>query len=353
MTQVTKTLSLRIKDKHAKALIAMSCDVNMVWNYINELSYTHTKRTGKFFSGYDIQKYTKGATKDGLNINAATVQMVGHEYATRRKQFNKIKLKWRKSFGTRKSLGWIPFRHDCVSYKNGQVNYCGLKINLWDSYGLSNYELGTGSFSEDSRGRWYFNTTVKVNVKKSCATKSVGIDLGLKECAVTSDGVRLEGRNYRKLEESLGKAQRANKKDLVRAIHAKIKNRRKDELHKFSTMLVNKYGAVFVGNVSSSKLLKTKMAKSTLDAGWSSLKTMLEYKSRQAGVVFEEVNEAYSTQTCSSCGEISPNSPKGMSGLGIREWKCDCGAVHDRDINGAKNILAAGHCRLAGGIPCI
>ena len=95
------------------------------------------------------------------------------------------------------------------------------------------------------------------------------------------------------------------------------------------------------------------MAKSTLDAGWSSLKTMLEYKSRQAGVIFEEVNEAYSTQTCSSCGEISPNSPKGMSGLGIREWCCGCGSVHDRDINGAKNILAMGHHRLAVGIPVL
>mgnify|MGYP003459577979 CR=1 FL=1 len=108
-----------------------------------------------------------------------------------------------------------------------------------------------------------------------------------------------------------------------------------------------------IGNINSKALAKTKMAKSTLDAGWSSLKTMLEYKSRQAGVMYEEVNEAYSTQTCSSCGEISPNSPKGMSGLGIRGWQCGCGAVHDRDINGAKNILAMGHHRLAVGIPAV
>lgn len=99
-------------------------------------------------------------------------------------------------------------------------------------------------------------------------------------------------------------------------------------------------GAIFVGNVSSEKLVKTKMAKSTLDAGWSMFKTMLEYKSHQAGVVFEEVNESYSTQTCSQCGSIE--GPKGLSGLGVREWTCDCGAVHDRDTNAAKNILAKG-----------
>ena len=139
-------------------------------------------------------------------------------------------------------------------------------------------------------------------------------------------------------------AQRANKKSLIKALHAKIKNRRKDELHKFSTMLTQHYGAIFVGNVSSSKLIKTKMAKSTLDAGWSSLKTMLEYKSDHAGVMYEEVNESYTTQTCSSCGEKPPSRPKGIAGLGIREWVCsDCGTVHDRDVNAAKNILALGH----------
>ena len=109
-----------------------------------------------------------------------------------------------------------------------------------------------------------------------------------------------------------------------------------------------------MGDVSSQKLVKTKMAKSTLDAGWSMLKTMLEYKSQQAGVVFEVVNESYTTQTCSCCGNIPASSPKGRAGLRIREWTCsDCGSVHDRDTNAARNILAAGHRRLAVGIPTL
>ncbi len=171
---------------------------------------------------------------------------------------------------------------------------------------------------------------------------------------MTSDGHRLIGRNYRRLEQKLGIAQCANKKQLVKALHAKIKNRRKDELHKFSTMLTKEYGAIFVGNVSSSKLIKTKMAKFTLDAGWSSLKTILEYKSDCAGVVYEEVDEHLTTQTCSCCGNVPPSSPKGGTGLGIREWICsDCGSINDRDQNAAKNILARGHARLAGGIPTL
>jgi transposase len=94
------------------------------------------------------------------------------------------------------------------------------------------------------------------------------------------------------------------------------------------------------------------MAKSVLDAGWHMLKTMLEYKCDHAGVVFQEIDERYTTQACSCCGCISTNSPKGRAGLRIREWSCTgCGAKHDRDINASKNILASGLRGLAGGIP--
>lgn len=73
-----------------------------------------------------------------------------------------------------------------------------------------------------------------------------------------------------------------------------------------------------------------------------------------AGIVFKEVNESYTTQACSCCGCISDSSPKGRSGLRKREWTCDsCGEHHDRDINAAKNILAVGHGRLAEGIPTL
>jgi transposase len=96
------------------------------------------------------------------------------------------------------------------------------------------------------------------------------------------------------------------------------------------------------------------MAKSVLDAGWFMLKTQLEYKSIATQGVFIEVNESYTTQTCSCCGLISQSSPKGRAGLRIREWTCaECGTTHDRDMNAAKNILALGYKRLAVGIPLL
>lgn len=352
-----KTLRVRIKDKHAKALDALARDVNLVWNYCNELSYKHTQKTGKFFSSYDLQKYTAGATKAGLTINSASVQMIGAELVARRKQFKKIKLRWRVSRGARKSLGWIPFRHDCIAYRNGQLHYAGHSFGLWDSYDLKNYDLGSGSFSQDARGRWYANLCAEPKQKPMhqmpLFPDAVGIDLGLKDFAASSDGVTLEAQQfYRATEEKLAIAQRANKLARVKAIHAKIANRRKDWHHKLSTDLMTSYGAIFVGNVNASALAKTNQAKSVLDAGWSAFRTMLQYKCDGAGVWFEEVNEAYSTQTCSCCKKRT--GPKGREGLRMREWVCsECGTSHDRDRNAALNILAAGHGRLAGGIPAL
>ena len=117
-------------------------------------------------------------------------------------------------------------------------------------------------------------------------------------------------------------------------------------------MLVKNNAMIVIGNLSASKLVKTKMAKSVLDAGFSAFKTMLRYKCQQARVLFKEVNESYTTRTCSFC--CGDTGPRGISGLGIREWQCmECGTLHDRDINSAKNILALGHERLAVGIPVL
>jgi IS605 OrfB family transposase len=180
----------------------------------------------------------------------------------------------------------------------------------------------------------------------------LGIDLGLKELASFSDGrpsIQAE-KFYRGLEPALAVAQRARKKGRTRALHAKVANRRRDFLHKLSSSLVKECSRIFVGDVNAAALAQTRLAKSVLDAGWSSFRTMLQYKCADAGVWFEMVSERYSTQTCSSCR--ARTGPKGVAGLGMRGWVCvTCGAVHDRDVNAARNILAAGHGRPAEGIP--
>ena len=348
-----KTLKLRIKDKHCKVLDQLASEVNFVWNYVNDLSFKHLKRTGEFFSSYDIAKYTKGASKE-CNLHSQTIQAVTEELVIRKKQFKKSKLKWRVSNkkSARRSLGWIPFKKVAIKYADGYVQYGKQKFKLWDSYGISKYSVRTGSFVEDSRGRWYVCLVVNSPKKQaSKAAKAIGIDLGLKDVATCSDGTVISNpKFYRQYESKLSIAQRAKNKKRVRAIHAKIKNCRKDHLHKASSMLVEKNALIVVGNLSAEKLVKTRLAKSVLDAGFSAFKTMLKYKCENAGVLFEEVNESYTTLTCSYCA--GDTGPRGFAGLGIREWECrDCGTVHDRDINSALNILALGHKRLAGENP--
>lgn len=153
----------------------MARSVNFVWNYVNELSHRSIKEQGVFLSAYDLQKYTQGANKE-LGLHSHAVQKVGAEYVTRRQQFKKNRLNWRKSSGTRPSLGWIPINTGMAQWKNGQVFHNGHYFKVWDSYGLAQYRFKTASFSEDARGRWYFNVVVEMDANIPSGQDKIGID---------------------------------------------------------------------------------------------------------------------------------------------------------------------------------
>ncbi|WP_404295140.1 RNA-guided endonuclease InsQ/TnpB family protein (plasmid) [Microvirga sp. RSM25] len=200
----------------------------------------------------------------------------------------------------------------------------------------------SGNFSQDARGRWSCNIVCEIERQTTNRTHVVGIDLGHKTAAQCSDGPELpQAQFYRDLEAKLAEAQRRDRTRQVQTIHAKIANRKKDALHKFSRAVVNRSGAVFVGNISSTWQIASGAAKATHDVSWSMLRNLLEYKSDHAGVAFAQVNEAFTTQACSECFALS--GPHGREGLAVRQWVCsDCGAVHDRDQNAALNIARLG-----------
>lgn len=340
---IITTYQFRLKDSSTSWLNKAARSVNFVWNYCNETSFNAIRNNNHFLSGFDLNKLTSGVAKE-LGLHSQSVQSVCEEYFKKRKQFKKRKLKWR----SKKSLGWIPFKSSGIKIINDSIKYAGNKVRFWKSREIEG-KIKCGSFSQDARGRWYINITCEVeNNLDQAKENAIGIDLGLKDLATTSDGKKFAAnRYYRKYERLLGLAQKDNKKKRVKAIHAKISNSRKDTNHKISHELARDNNLIVVGNVSSSKLVKTKMAKSVLDAGWSQLKNFLEYKAiRRQGKVIE-VSEYLTTQTCSSCGIVPNSAPKGVKGLGIREWVCSCGTLHDRDINAALNILRIGHDSLA------
>jgi putative transposase len=108
-------------------------------------------------------------------------------------------------------------------------------------------------------------------------------------------------------------------------------------------MIVQSYQSIFIGDVSSLKLAKTRMAKSVLDASWGMLKTQIQYKGQQAGRSVFIVNEKNTTRTCSSCRALT--GPSGLDMLIVRTWICsECGGAHDRAVNAARNILSVGRC---------
>lgn len=162
------------------------------------------------------------------------------------------------------SLGWISFRARAFQYKAGQIVFAGQRLGLWVSHGLVAHGLRSGKFSENSRGRWCLDVVMQMpeltGLRLPVSPASTGIDLGLKDVATTSTAPR---------------------------------------------------SAVSAGTRCTSSTRS--MAKSTLDARWAMPRAMLEYKSQQAGIVLEVVNESYATQIGSSCGSLPASSPKGMA----------------------------------------
>ena len=221
---ILKTLKVRLKDKHATLLKQWAFECNQVWNEANaitaDFSYVPVPEVGfirNHFSAFDLAKSQAAFRKArGFTIHSQTVQEVTEAHAKARKQFKKDKLRWRVSGGSRRSLGWIPFKSGAAVWKHGQVRYNGHFFKVWDSYKFAQYTFRSGSFTEDARGRWYFNVVVQVQATELSGKGAVGIDLGLKDTATCSNGLKLESKQfYRKAEKQLGMAQRTKQQRLA------------------------------------------------------------------------------------------------------------------------------------------
>lgn len=347
---LTYKYRVRVKDRTARKVLARhGSAVNMVWNYCAafqrdvESRYRAGAAKRRWPSTFDLHKLTAGTSTE-LGISATSINEVCRFFVTAR-NMRRGSPRFRSSSGPRRSLGWVPFKIEDRRIEGNSVVYRGHKFRL---FGTKRRPIPaatkTGSFNEDACGHWWFNILVEVPDQLPVSEHEIGIDLGLKTLATCSDGRTVPAlRHYRAHEKALAVAQRANNRQRVKAIHARIANCRKDQLHKASTDLVRTSRRIVVGNVSPSKLAKTKMAKSVLDSGWSSFRAMLKYKAIMHGVEYIEIDEAFTSQVCSACGTLPASRPKGIADLGIRRWECsDCGAVHDRDVNAAINILIAG-----------
>lgn len=215
-------------------------------------------------------------------------------------------------------------------------------------------KVTTVTVSKDAAGRYFVSLLCDDAVlQKPAASEKIGIDLGLTSFAVLSTGEKIAAPNvFRKNEAKLAKLQRrmakkqrgsrnrAKAKLKVARLHARITDARRDFLHKLSTRLINENQVIAVETLAVSNMKRNGcLAKSISDASWSEFVRQLEYKAHWYGRTLIGIDRWYpSSKRCSDCGHTVSKLP-----LSVREWACpECGTIHDRDANAARNILAAG-----------
>ncbi|WP_345694861.1 RNA-guided endonuclease TnpB family protein [Kitasatospora terrestris] len=211
----------------------------------------------------------------------------------------------------------------------------------------------TVTVSQDSAGRWFVSLLCEDRpAMPAPVNPAVGIDAGITGLVTLSTGEKINNPKHERADrEQLAKAQRelarkakgsANRDKArlkVARVHARIADRRRDFLHKLTTRLIRENQTVVIEDLTVRNMLKNRtLSRAISDASWTELRSMLEYKAQWYGREVITVDRWFpSSKLCSACGTLQGKMP-----LNVRTWTCACGTTHDRDVNAAKNILAAG-----------
>jgi putative transposase len=257
----------------------------------------------------------------------------------------------------KKSRASAEYTRSAFRWRDGQLTLAKMTEPLaivWSRPLPEGAEPSTVTVSRDPAGRWHVSILVEDPTVQPLPPidAAVGVDAGITSLVTLSTGEkvtnprheRADRRKLAKAQRELarkekGSANRAKAKLKVARVHARIADRRRDHLHKLSTRLVRENQTVVIEDLSVRNMVRNhKLARAISDAAWSDLRTMLEYKAQWYGRTLIAVDRWFpSSKTCSACGRLTESMP-----LNIRDWTCPCGAAHDRDINAARNILAAG-----------
>lgn len=275
--------------------------------------------------------------------------------------FFKKKTRYPKFKSRKDSRQSVRYTTSGFRLKNGELSVAKVKsvIKVQWSREISSNPT-TCTVSHNASGQWFASFLCEEKIEKfaSCENR-VGVDLGIETFATLSDGQKFkQPAKIRRLRKKLARLQRkasrkqcgsknrvkANRK--VARVHQNISNIRNDFLHKLSTKLIRENQTIALEDLAVARMNKDrKLARLIGEQGWRDFRSMLEYKAEWYGRELLIVDRYYpSSKTCSCCGRKTNLS------LSVRKWTCECGATHDRDINAAKNILAAGQAVSACGV---
>ena len=256
----------------------------------------------------------------------------------------------------KKSRASAEYTRSAFTYRDGRLTLAKMSEPLdlvWSRPLPQGSEPSTVTVSRDSAGRWHVSILCEDTIARHAPSGSaVGVDAGVTSLATLSTGEKIANpRHERRDRARLAKAQRelsrkakgsanrAKARVKVARVHARITDRRKDFLHKLTTRLVRENQTVVIEDLTVRNLLKNgRLARAISDAAWTELRSMLEYKCAWYGRELVTIDRWFpSSKLCSACRAVQDTLP-----LNLRTWTCDCGAVHDRDVNAAINIRAAG-----------
>ena len=262
--------------------------------------------------------------------------------------------KFKKKGKTRDSATYF---RKCFTFRNGRLKLAKQSEPLdirWSRPLPEGADPSQVTVSRDAAGRWFVSLLVEEQITPHAPTDAtVGLDAGITTLVTLSTGEKITNPKHEKKDRAkLAKAQRnmarkqkgsnnqAKARLKVAKVYARIADRRRDHLHQVTTRIVRENQTIVIEDLAVRNMVKNRsLARAISDASWSELRRMLEYKADWYGREVIAIDRWYpSSKTCSDCGHLLRSLP-----LNVREWVCaECGTVHDRDVNAAKNVLAVG-----------
>ncbi|WTL79476.1 RNA-guided endonuclease TnpB family protein [Streptomyces sp. NBC_01518] len=256
----------------------------------------------------------------------------------------------------KKSRASAEYTRSAFAWREGRLILAKVAGSLdvrWSRPLPGGSEPTTVTVSRDRAGCWFVSLLCDDRIIPApTTTEPVGIDAGITWFVTLSTGAKVTNPRHERRDrarparaqrelsrKAKGSANREKARRRVARVHARIADRRRDFLHKLSTRLVRENQTVVIEDLAVRHLLKNgTLARAVSDASWTQLRSMLEYKCAWYGRELVVIDRWFpSSKLCGTCGTVVAEMP-----LNVRAWTCACGAVHDRDINAARNILAAG-----------